>query len=131
MAIGVTAFQEPWQENENKMIVPKAARAAMGPHVWVPSNGTEPGHYERRPYVFAEYPKMLYHPKYGKQPKPVINDFENTPKFLLAMREWEQSDSVRTVTAENAKHEEALLKKGWMLEPPAAKVERKKDVEEL
>lgn len=123
-----------WEENENKItnVIPKNARAAQVNHVWVGPTPTEPGHYERRPYVFQEYPKALYHPKYGTKQKPMIQDYDTPAKFTVALRIYERSDSIRTVTALNKKHEDELLAKGWMPKPPIEnKPERVKDAEEI
>ena len=111
------------ETDENKIKVPRAARAAQGNHVFV-AGGVgmyEKGHYESRPYVFQEYPKELYHPDWRKEAKPIREDYADGPKgnqeYELASRKWERAFN-RTVVAKDKAEETKLVKKGWLIERP-------------
>lgn len=118
------------EDDPNPVVLPKGAKAALQNHVYDPNINPATGKrfgYQRRPYEHQEYPKQLYHPDYGKRPKPDVNDFaraaksvEETEKamtaFQQALAKWNRSNRIKTVTSK--KEEDRLLKIGWMPTPP-------------
>ena len=78
-------------------------------------------------YVHQDYPRMMYHPEWGKEPMPDMAKFgagANTIQeaelrniaFNEALHNWRRKN--RTKMAGNAKEFEALKKKGWLDKPP-------------
>jgi hypothetical protein len=108
----------------NRIVLPENAEGALKNHVYtraqdeygqplmayveVPYDPREPKH---------QYPKMLFHPDYHKEPPPNLNHFKETKDWDAAMRAWELKYN-RTQVAENEKHEKRLLQKGWLANPP-------------
>jgi hypothetical protein len=93
------------------------------PHKW---DGEEREYVETGAYQHQDWPKMLYHPEYGKEPKPDMTKFGgrvNTVQeaealnnsFNEAMRNWNRKN--RTKIAHNHKEFDALKKKGWLEKP--------------
>lgn len=112
----------------NRVHVPDALEGAKGNHVYARTidENNQPGMaYVAQPYdrEQGDYPKVLYHPKYHAEPKPLENDHKDLGSYNGAMLKWEQQFA-RTVHARDKEHEAELLKKGWLPSPPKAKVEK-------
>lgn len=127
-AILDSEFGEP-----NEVRQPRAARNTRGHHAYDPTivNNKAVG-YVAKPYDrdANEYPKMLYHPNYGKTQKPDLARFavgavtqeqiQNAGKaFDAAMQKWMREN--RTQEATSPEHEARLVKKGWSVDPPKPK----------
>lgn len=123
---------------ENPVRPPKATRNARGQHRWNPAivDNKAVG-YERVVYEHQEYPKVLYHPKYGIEPKPeeakfavgavTVEQLQNAAKaYIEAINKWNRSN--RTTEAKSREDEERLVKKGWTLTPPKPKPAEKFDL---
>ena len=117
--------------DENKVVQPRAARATRGNHRFDHNiiNNKIVGYVEVQ-YEHEEYPRMLYHPNWGMEKKPDMAKFavgcvtsEQFQQAFLAFQEaenkWNRSN--RTKLATDKKHEESLLKKGWLVKPPIRK----------
>ena len=118
--------------------MPRAAHPTRVNHRFVPGapGSHEQGHYE--PVAFDpaapenQYPRCLYHPNWGEREKPNRVDFETDAKYLVAKREYEQSDFVRTVTARNPTEEKKFLAKGWLPHRPNREhVDNRKGYDEI
>lgn len=70
-----------------------------------------------------QYPKMLYHPEYGKKAQPSIGDYARGAStnemyqaalemFQTAQADWEKGN--RTIIASDKKREDELRKIGWL-----------------
>lgn len=83
------------------------------------------------------YPKMLYHPNYGKKPKPEAERFSLGARTMEqiqaaadayqdALNKWNREN--RTFLALSDADEERLIKKGWTITPPAIKKQQAFDL---
>jgi hypothetical protein len=108
--------------------VPATLEHAKGNHTYgmaIDEDGNKVMAYIPAPFDPAEnqHPKMLYHPDYGKNPEPTINQFAkgaSSPEqyqnaldlFNGAHAVWEKGN--RTKIAESPAREADLKKIGWM-----------------
>lgn len=110
------------------------------PHVYDPTiiNNQAVG-YRSAPYdrEAHEYPKLVYHPKYGLEPKPEEAKFavgavtqqqiQNAAKaYQDALQQWMRAN--RTMEVKSKEDEDRLVKKGWSLTPPKLKESQRFDV---
>lgn len=118
---------------DNPVPIPRATRICKGPHRYdatIVNNkavGYVPVTYDRSEH---EYPKVLYHPKYGQKAAPegarymvgaVTQEQMQSAMaaYEKAMAEWQRSNRIKY--AANAEDEERLIKKGWQVKPPQPK----------
>ena len=119
------------QIEDNPVIIPRAARAAKGHHKYDPTivNNKVVG-YVPVMYVHQEFPRMMYHPDWGKAPKPDMAKFAIgcvTPQqwqgafeaLQKAESDWARRNRVKTVAS--AEEQARLEKIGWLLQPPIRK----------
>lgn len=125
------ALLETLRGEDNPVHVPRAARAAKGPHKWDPTiiNNKAVG-YIPVIYEHEEYPRMLYHPKWGMTAQPEMAKFAvgcvTTEQyqaafaaFNKALETWQRSN--RTKLVKDEAELERLTKKGWLDKPPLRK----------
>jgi hypothetical protein len=128
------------QIEQNEIQIPRGSRACKGPHKWDPTiiNNKAVG-YIPVAYVHQEYPKMLYHPTYGKLARPNINHFASMCRpgdsesyknaleaFMAAEQKWERGNRYKIV--ESKEREDELIAKGWLLTQPVFKSKEKFDM---
>ena len=105
----------------NLQTAAESLQIVRGPHEY----NEDRREYYATPPSMAQYPKMLYHPEFGKKPAPKASDFVILPgmtaeqqtailkSFSSAMEQWRRQNRMKIA---NSKAEEAiLLKKGWLL----------------
>lgn len=114
-----------------KVHIPEELEATKTQHVW-DGRRTAEGDlmgYQEVTYERSEndYPKMLFHPDYKKNPPPDIAkfvrpgmnpaDYESAMALYQAeLNKWNRGN--RTKTVDDAKEEKRLLAKGWVDKPP-------------
>lgn len=123
----------PGENGLDATALPRAARVCKGPHVYdgtIVNNkavGYVPKVYDRSEH---EYPKVLYHPKWGHKTPPEGARFmvgavtqeqmqSAMAAYEKAMAEWQRSNRIKF--AKSAEDEERLIKKGWLAKPPQPK----------
>ena len=115
-----------------KVHVPEELEVTQKHHVYDhrrTPEGNLVGYAELGPYEPSEnqYPKILYHPNYGKAIPPQQQDFAKpgmswqqveaaNQAFDKAKKKWLMDN--RTQVAQDAADEERLTKKGWKEKPP-------------
>lgn len=109
--------------------IPATLEGALKNHVYTTAidedSGQEVKAYIEVPFDAAanQYPKMLYHPDWGKVREPKISDFAKAGTtgehyqaalelFTTAHNEWDRGN--RTQVAANPKREAELRKIGWV-----------------
>lgn len=111
--------------------VPEELEDTKGAHVWDPRRtpngelmGYQPVSYDR---ADNDYPKMLFHPDYGKKPQPDQSKFVRSGMspadyeaaillYQTKVNEWNKGN--RTKLAKDEDEEKRLLAKGWLPTPP-------------
>jgi hypothetical protein len=127
------ALLETKKGRENKVITPASCDAARGPHTYDRSVGHDGMVVGYVPVSFEhqEYPKMLFHPKYGAKPEPTAGKFtvgcvtadqyqQALVTFQEALAAWQRENRTKVATSEA--EEARLVKKGWLASPPVRKL---------
>jgi len=141
------ALLETLRGEDNKVQVPRAARAAKGQHKYDPTiiNNKAVG-YIPMIYEHEDFPKMLYHPKWGMTTaQPEMAKFSvgcvtaeqyqaAFAAYNKALETWQRSNRTKIVGAERepgitdeqylakcTADVERLVKKGWLEKPPVRK----------
>jgi hypothetical protein len=123
----------PGENGLDATALPRATRVCKGPHKYDGTivNNKAVGYvgevYRREEH---EFPKMLYHPKWGQKPEPEAARFmvgaitqeqmQNAmATYQKAVTEWMRSNRVKLVS--DQAEAERLIKKGWLDKPPQRK----------
>jgi hypothetical protein len=114
------------RKRQNKVHIPDELEGARSNHVYanvVDENGAPSRAYVAVPYEREanDFPKMLFHPAWHKEPKPIANDFKELGLFQKAVQTWERKFE-RFKMVENDKEEKRLIAKGWLARPPVLDV---------
>lgn len=116
------------RKNRQRVHVPPSLEGATKNHIYtqaVDEDGNKIMAYVEVPFEPEnnQFPKILYHPDFGKKPEPTIAAFArgaSTPdqyavaldQFNAAHAEWAKGN--RTQVAEDKKREDQLRKIGWV-----------------
>lgn len=116
---------------ENVVKQPRSARATRGPHRYDGTivNNKAVG-YVPVTYEHAEYPRLVYHPKWGMSKEPDMGKFAigcvTSDQFIAAhkayseaMEKWQRTNRMKL--AQTEEDFERLVKKGWLDKPPLRK----------
>jgi hypothetical protein len=124
------------QDDLNEVHIPKSLKNALVNHRYGraidPKNGQTINAYIREQYEHQEYPKLLYHPKFGQTPEPKLADYAagaTTPEqsikahesFRMAYDKWMKTNRIKEAT--DPEREKELLAKGWVAQPPKPKIQ--------
>jgi hypothetical protein len=120
------------QIEDNPVLIPRAARVAKGHHKYDPTIvNNKPVGYVAVTYVHQAFPRIMYHPEWGKEPKPDMAKFAIgcvTPaQWQGAFEALQKAETLwarknRIKTANNEEDQARLEKIGWLLQPPLRKV---------
>ena len=120
-----------------KVHIPDELEATRQQHVWDDRRvngevvGYAPVTYDREE---NEFPKLLYHPKWGEKMEPRQQDFARPnmtgpeleaalTAFNSAREKWQRDNRTKLVATPEA--EKRLLEKGWLPKPPENKKAQK------
>jgi hypothetical protein len=123
----------PGENGLDATALPRSTRICKGPHRYDSTivNNKAVGYvgevYDRKDH---EYPKVLYHPKWGQRPQPEGARFfvgavtqeqmqSAYAAFEKALSEWRRTNRIKL--AKNADEEKRLIEKGWLDKPPIPK----------
>ena len=114
------------RKKQNRVFIPDELEGAKQNHIYtnvVDENGAPSRAYVAMPYEREknDFPKMLFHPDFHKEPAPVHNDFKELGQYNKALQAWQRKFE-RTQMADNEKEEKRLVTKGWLLKPPVVDV---------
>lgn len=104
----------------NRVHIPDDLEPTKQNHIYtrtIDENGQPGMSYVAMPLEPQPFPKILFHPDFHKERKPIPNDFKQLGEYNAAMIEWEKKFE-RTVAAKDEKDEKRLLAKGWLPKAP-------------
>lgn len=125
------ALLDTLRGEDNPVIQPRATRTARGQHIYDGTivNNKAIGYVPVR-YEHQEFPRMLYHPKWGMTAQPEMAKFAvgcvtaeqfqaAHTAYAAALEKWQRSNRVKLVL--NEEDQARLEKKGWLEKPPLRK----------
>ena len=112
------------KKKPNKMHIDEELEGALKNHIYTDvqfENGAMGKAYVAVDYEHSDYPKMLFHPDFHREPPPNRNHHKETYEWEMKFKEWRETYD-RTQTVENPEDEQRLLAKGWLPTPPIIEV---------